>query len=106
VFDRLNPPAPSLGIPTTYNVDGAGDLPYFSPPRRNWGYDVGLLPQPPDLFTQKFTTPPSTSQPAEFFREVPRNDAWVKTLMCGVKEDGTRPATSSITQAECDSFPY
>jgi len=106
VFDWLNPPAPSLGIPTTYNVDGAGDLPYFSPPRRNWGYDVGLLPQPPDLFTQKFTTPPSTSQPAEFFREVPRNDAWVKTLMCGVTEVGSSPATSSITPRECGDFPY
>ncbi|MEG4045002.1 hormogonium polysaccharide biosynthesis protein HpsA [Microcoleus sp. Pol17_C1] len=106
VFDRLNPPTPSLGIPVRYNVDGAGDLPYFSPPARNWGYDVGLLPQPPDLFTQKFTTPPSTSQPAEFFREVPRNDPWVKTLMCGVKEDGGSPATSSIPPTECASFPY
>jgi len=106
LFDRLNPPAPSLGIPVRYNVDGAGDLPYFSPPARNWGYDVGLLPQPPDLFTQKFTTPPSTSQPAEFFREVPQNDPWVKTLMCGVKEVGGSPATSSITPTECGSFPY
>ncbi|MEG4580425.1 hormogonium polysaccharide biosynthesis protein HpsA [Microcoleus sp. MON1_C5] len=106
VFDRLNPTTPSLGIPVIYNVDGAGDIPYFSPPKRNWGYDVGLLPQPPDLFTQKFTTPPSTSQPAEFFREVPRNDPWVKTLMCGVKADDGSPATSSITPTECASFPY
>ncbi|MEG5160782.1 hormogonium polysaccharide biosynthesis protein HpsA [Microcoleus sp. AT3-A2] len=106
LFDRLNPPTTSLVIPVIYNVDGAGDIPYFSPPKRNWGYDVGLLPQPPDLFTQKFTTPPSTSQPAEFFREVPRNDPWVKTLMCGVKEDGGSPATSSIAPTECASFPY
>jgi len=106
LFDRLNPVTPSLAIPLRYRTDGAGDFPYFSPPSRNWGYDVGLLPQPPDLFTQKFTTPPSTSQPAEFFREVAGNDPWVKTLMCGVKEDGVRPATSSITEEECDTFPY
>jgi len=107
LYDRLNPPAPSLGIRLDYNVTGAlGVLPYFVPPTRNWGYDVGLLPQPPDLFTQRFTTPPSRSQPAEFFREVAGNDPWVKTLMCGVKEDGGTPATSSIPQAECSDFPY
>ncbi|WP_293356202.1 MULTISPECIES: hormogonium polysaccharide biosynthesis protein HpsA [unclassified Microcoleus] len=95
--------APSLLPPgsfANYNTPGAGLFPYFTPPNRNWGYDVGLLPQPPDLFTQKFTTPPSRSQPAEFFREVPRNDEWVKTLMCGIRDDGTvsggtTPATSS-----------
>ena len=96
LFDKLNPPTPSLGIPVKYNTDGGGNFPYFSPPARNWGYDVGLLPQPPDLFAQKFTTPPSISQPAEFFREVPRNDEWVKTLMCGVlNNDPAKAATSS-----------
>ncbi|MEG4453763.1 hormogonium polysaccharide biosynthesis protein HpsA [Microcoleus sp. N9_A1] len=71
-------------IPTTYNTDaGSGLIPYFSPPARNWGYDVGLLSQPPDLFTQRFTTPSTKTQPAEYFREVSRNDPWVTTLMCG-----------------------
>ncbi|MEG3919665.1 hormogonium polysaccharide biosynthesis protein HpsA [Microcoleus sp. T3_A4] len=79
------PLPPPLAITNTYNTDtGAGLLPYFSPPTRNWGYDVGLLSQPPDLFTQKFTTPSIRTQPAEYFREVPRNDTWVTTLMCGV----------------------
>ncbi|MCC3451411.1 MAG: hypothetical protein JGK04_28810 [Microcoleus sp. PH2017_39_LGB_O_B] len=97
--------APSLSpIPsrssTVYRTQGAGNFAYFAPPNRNWGYDVGLLPQPPDLFTQKFTTPPSKTEPAEFFREVPRNDEWVKTLMCGIRDDGSvnggsTPATSS-----------
>ncbi|MCC3594651.1 hormogonium polysaccharide biosynthesis protein HpsA [Microcoleus sp. PH2017_28_MFU_U_A] len=97
--------APSLSpIPsrssTVYRTQGTGNFAYFAPPNRNWGYDVGLLPQPPDLFTQKFTTPPSKTQPAEFFREVPRNDEWVKTLMCGIRDDGSlnggsTPATSS-----------
>jgi len=69
-------------LPTTYNIQG-NQIPYFTPPNRNWGFDVGLLSQPPDLFTQKFTTPATKTQPAEYFREVPRNDPWVKTLMCG-----------------------
>jgi type II secretory pathway pseudopilin PulG len=77
-----------------------GRLPFFSPPLRDWGFDVGLLSQPPDLFTRKFTTPPSTPTPAEYFREVPRNDEWVKTLMCGVLENTTTNATETLTTAE------
>jgi hypothetical protein len=59
-----------------------GRIPFFTPPIRNWGYDVGLVSQSPDLFTQRFTTPPTKSTPDEFFREVPGNDPWVQTLMC------------------------
>jgi hypothetical protein len=78
-------PFPGPGsIVNTYITDvGGGGIPYFTPPGRNWGFDVGLLSQPPDLFTQRFTTPSTRTQPAEYFREVPRNDEWVKTLMCG-----------------------
>ncbi|MEG3887024.1 hormogonium polysaccharide biosynthesis protein HpsA, partial [Microcoleus sp. herbarium19] len=64
-----------------YNIP-QGRIPYFTPPTRNWGFDVGLLSQPPDLFTQRFTTPSTKTQPAEYFREVPRNDPWVTSLMC------------------------
>jgi hypothetical protein len=111
LFDRLTPAPPTTLTPTvqtTYNIaTGGGRIPFFSPPTRNWGYDVGLLSQSPDLFTQKLTTPPSTNQPPEFFREVPRSDRWVKTLMCGVKADApTQLANSSITATECNSFPY
>ncbi|MCC3497438.1 MAG: hypothetical protein JGK38_12505 [Microcoleus sp. PH2017_15_JOR_U_A] len=108
LFDQLSP-APTRLTPTTqttYNIaTGGGRIPFFSPPTRNWGYDVGLLSQSPDLFTQKLTTPPSTNQPPEFFREVSRSDRWVKTLICGVKADGT-PATSSGTNENCGTFPY
>jgi hypothetical protein len=106
VFAQLNPPQPLPNIPITYNIaTGAGRIPYFSPPTRNWGYDVGLLSQPPDLFTQKLTTAPSRNEPAEFFREVARNDKWVKTLICGVKEDGTL-GTSLSANENCQQFPY
>ncbi|MEG4027640.1 MULTISPECIES: hormogonium polysaccharide biosynthesis protein HpsA [unclassified Microcoleus] len=84
---------------TTYNIAG-GQIPYFTPPTRNWGYDVGLLSQPPDLFTQKFTTPPSRRTPDEYFREVPRNDDWIKTLMCSTLEKDKTNATETLTTAD------
>jgi type II secretory pathway pseudopilin PulG len=55
-----------------------------SKPNRFWSYDTALLSQPPDLFAQRFTTP-STKQPSEFYREVGRDDAWVKTLLCAAQ---------------------
>jgi hypothetical protein len=97
-------PTPPVGLEPliTYNIQGSGRFSYFTPPTRNWGYDVGLLSQSPDLFTQKFTTPPTKTQPAEYFREVGRDDDWVKTLMCGVTDDG-KVATSSRPNKDC--FP-
>ncbi len=61
--------------------DGDGLLPFYSAPTRNWGFDVGLLSEQPDLFAQRFTQP-SAGRPSEFFREVGRDDPWVKTLLC------------------------
>ncbi|MCC3510464.1 MAG: hypothetical protein JGK29_15550 [Microcoleus sp. PH2017_17_BER_D_A] len=83
---------------------GGNRIPFFSPPIRNWGYDVGLLSQPPDLFTQRFTTPPVTPKPAEYFREVSRDDDWVKTLMCGVLERETsKLAINNSIRPNCPS---
>ncbi len=55
--------------------------PYYTAPTRQWGFDVGLLSQPPDLFAQKFTQQ-AVQPPNEFFREVGRNDTWIQTLLC------------------------
>jgi type II secretory pathway pseudopilin PulG len=60
--------------------------PYYMPPERNWGYDVGLLSQTPDLFSRRFAIPEAQT-PNEFFREVSRDDNWVKTLLCGTTID-------------------
>jgi hypothetical protein len=76
---------------TGYRTD-VTRLPYFFPPKRDWGFDVGLLSQPPDLFTQRFTTPPRQTQPDEYFREVGRDDKWVQTLMCAEVATGGKPA--------------
>jgi hypothetical protein len=98
----VNPPAPIP--PAVYRIQGAR-IPYFTPPARNWGYDVGLLSQPPDLFTQKFTTPSTETRPAEYFREVARNDEWVETLMCGVVASDQQPVggqiATSIRSSNC-----
>ncbi|MEP6490563.1 hormogonium polysaccharide biosynthesis protein HpsA [Microcoleus vaginatus] len=111
----LNPPTPapvsvtySGGAPLpfyrtsnasiTINGNVVGRLPFFTPPKREWGFDVGLLSQPPDLFTRKFTTPPSKFTPNEYFREVPRNDEWVQTLMCGVVAPGQPNAGKNATE--------
>ncbi|MGB8686441.1 MAG: hormogonium polysaccharide biosynthesis protein HpsA, partial [Microcoleus sp.] len=109
-----NPPSPAPpavtytgGVPkASYRTDvGNGTLPFFSPPARNWGYDLGLLSQPPDLFTRKFTTPPTKRTPDEYFQEVPRDDEWVQTLLCAFIDDtaGTTKAVSSNLRPT-DSF--
>ncbi|XZN90589.1 MAG: hormogonium polysaccharide biosynthesis protein HpsA [Microcoleus sp.] len=96
-----NPAPPAVtytgGVPkASYRTDaGSGSLPFFSPPARNWGYDLGLLSQPPDLFTRKFTTPPTKRTPDEYFQEVPGNDEWIETLLCAfLDKDGTTKAVS------------
>ncbi|MEG4444751.1 hormogonium polysaccharide biosynthesis protein HpsA [Microcoleus sp. AT9_B5] len=94
------------GVPRAlYRTDaGAGSLPFFSAPARNWGYDLGLLSQPPDLFTRKFTTPPTKRTPDEYFQEVPRDDEWVQTLLCAfLDKDGTTKAVTGNLRPT-DSF--
>jgi hypothetical protein len=95
-------PYPNFNSYKTSN--GGGSLPFFSPPGRNWGFDVGLLSQPPDLFTQRFTAPSTQTKPAEFFREVPRNDEWVKTLMCAFDATGNPVVSSDLRpNSSCQS---
>jgi hypothetical protein len=91
----VNPPTPAnsiFGYPQTYRTDNnqlaastkqnpLGRVPYYYPPNRQWGFDVGLLSQLPDLFSQQITTP-SAGEPNKFYRELSRDDAWVKTLLC------------------------
>ncbi|MFZ1028313.1 MAG: hormogonium polysaccharide biosynthesis protein HpsA [Limnoraphis robusta] len=67
----------------TYRTGNSiGRTPFFVAPNRAWGFDVGLLSQPPDLFTDLFTVRPSSIEPNEYFREVNRDDPWVESLLC------------------------
>jgi len=76
-------------------ASSGGKSPYYVAPNRAWGFDVGLLSQLPDLFSQKITTP-SPGEPNRFYREVSRDDDWVKTLLCsGVQTAGERTAETT-----------
>jgi type II secretory pathway pseudopilin PulG len=79
------------------NVISSGRTPFFGPPERIWGYDLGLLYQVPDLFSLRFSRPPTNTKPDEYYREVGRDDAWVKTLLCA-KINGTD--TKAVTSKE------
>ncbi|MBD2204057.1 hypothetical protein H6G33_30105 [Calothrix sp. FACHB-1219] len=73
----------SLTYPTG---NASGRLPFYFPPTRQWGYDVALLSQSPDRFAQKLVRIPD-DLPDEYYREVSRDDAWVRTLLCAKKPD-------------------
>lgn len=96
----------NTGISSLFNYDqeytnenAGGKVPYFEPPGRNWGFDVGILSQLPDLFSQQFTTPP-TDDPNEFFREVSRDDQWVQTLLCGEVLNNNGDTTGNAINAD------
>ncbi|MBC1235764.1 hormogonium polysaccharide biosynthesis protein HpsA [Nostoc sp. 2RC] len=65
-------------------TNSGGQIPFYLAPKRQWGYDVGLLSQSPDAFSQKLAITPD-DKPNEYFREVGRDDAWVQTLLCAKK---------------------
>ncbi|MEH2353711.1 hormogonium polysaccharide biosynthesis protein HpsA [Nostoc sp.] len=85
-FRTLFSTRPGYTSDSTFTTNGAGEAPYYTPPNRNWGFDVALLAQNPDLFAQRFVTP-ATDPPNEYFREVGRDDLWVKTLLCAVQDE-------------------
>ena len=86
--------------------NGSGLLPFYNAPtNRNWGFDVGLLSEQPDLFAQRFTLPPS-GRPNEYFREVGRDDTWVKTLLCaGEASNQTGIAATGVTVTYANAVP-
>jgi hypothetical protein len=74
---------PGYAADNIYHTDNGtpkGTQPYYSTPNRQWGFDVGLLSQSPDLFSQKFTTDIPKLQ--NFYRQVGRDDPWIQALLC------------------------
>jgi len=78
-YRHTNNPGSGGGTPPAQT----GRTPYYYPPNRQFGFDVAILSQLPDLFSQQITTP-SAGEPNTFYREVGRDDPWIKTLLCGV----------------------
>lgn len=86
---------------TVYNAENTnGTTPFFSTGGQNYGFDVGLLYQPPDLFTSLLTSKSSDAQPDEFFREVNRNDEWVKGLLCATETVPTLDENGDVVTDE------
>jgi hypothetical protein len=81
-----------------------GRTPYYSAPIRNWGFDVGLLPQLPDAFSQRITTP-SAGEPNKFYRELSRNDEWVQTLLCAGELDLTTGSVNDYAVKDDEERP-
>jgi len=67
----------------TSNGTPTGTLPYYGTPSRQWGFDVGLLSQSPDIFSQKFTQDIDKVQ--SYYRAVERNDQWIQALLCAAQ---------------------
>ncbi|MBN3868966.1 hormogonium polysaccharide biosynthesis protein HpsA [Nostoc sp. JL33] len=78
--------------------NSSGQVPFYIAPKRQWGYDVALLSQSPDAFSQKLAITP-TNKPNEYFREVGRDDTWVQTLLCAKK------ASDSTYAVDADQRP-
>ncbi|WP_273249650.1 hypothetical protein, partial [Limnospira indica] len=82
----------------------SGQTPFYRPPNRNYGYDVGLLPQDPDLFAVRNSSPES-QDPNRYFREVSRDDPWVHTLLCGKTDDGPHFLPDGLRPDQCPLDP-
>jgi hypothetical protein len=81
-----NPAAPSNTLSNFakyYQSITVQSVPFYAPPRRLWGFDVGLLVQQPDLFAQRFSQ--ALPNPNEFFRETTKDDTWVNTMLCALQ---------------------
>ena len=89
--------------PQRYNSGAAaGVLGFQAPPNRQWGFDVGLLSQSPDLFAQKFSLPSSNNKPDEYYREVGRDDPWIEALLCA--EDLSGNDVTSRSGVDCSNY--
>jgi type II secretory pathway pseudopilin PulG len=75
-------PTLNAGAWDAYRADNSSS-PYFIAGLRNWGFDIGLLSQAPDLFSSRFTT--SVSKKQNYYRQVARDDDWVKVLLCAAE---------------------
>jgi hypothetical protein len=83
---------------------GGGTQPYYSPPTRQWGFDVGLLSQSPDLFSQRFTSDISKTQ--NYYRQVGRDDPWVKTLLCAAEPADPSDPNQRVGKADATAINY
>lgn len=90
----------SLATPPTF-IDPLGEVGFPSKvPLVVNGVMMALLKQVPDLFSTLFTIPKDNNVIAgnEYFREVGRDDEWVKQFVCNAKIGSSYAATNTITK--------
>lgn len=110
VLDKDDPrltkfgPALAKGLRPYRSLVDDGQTPFYRPPVRNYGYDVGLQPQLLDLFAERNSSPES-QEPNKYFREVSRDDPWVHTLLCGRKVNGEHFLPDGLRPNECPLNP-
>ncbi|WP_204106048.1 MULTISPECIES: hormogonium polysaccharide biosynthesis protein HpsA [Spirulina sp. CCY15215] len=109
-FSIQNNSGSFFGYPQIYSLNSRRNS-IYEPPTRNWGFDVGILSQLPDLFSQRFTLPP-TDDPNEYYREVSRDDDWIQNLLCGTfsntngqKIGGKQPVNTNYRPSSCPENP-
>ncbi|MDT9319344.1 MAG: hormogonium polysaccharide biosynthesis protein HpsA [Limnospira sp. PMC 1286.21] len=101
---KFGPPLTSGNRPYRSANDN-GQTTFYGAPNRNYGYDVGRMIFPLDLFGSRLVTP-STEPTDKYFREVSRDDPWVHTLLCGREgENGPNFLPDGLRPAECPLDP-
>jgi hypothetical protein len=74
------------------------------PASRNWGYDVGFAISATGLVYPKVHNSSLTTNPKGVFPEVPRNDDWVKTLMCGSLDKARKHQPSLLNTQQLNAL--
>jgi hypothetical protein len=82
-YDERRARQPLSGFRKVYQSETIQSVPYYSPPKRLWGFDVGLLTQPADRFAERFASPLPGAN--EFLREVNVDDPYINALLCAVQ---------------------
>lgn len=75
-FDQDN-----LDSESPQNLSAGSNLPHYSPPTRNWGYDVGLQYVSAAPVAERFVS--SESPRTETYRELPADDPYIQNLLDG-----------------------
>ena len=74
---------------------------YYSPPKRRWGYDVGLQLAPAGPVEERFVT--NSSDISEFFQQLPIDDRYIFNLRCGKDDKGDIVVDPSVDANQCPS---
>ncbi|MBF2072546.1 MAG: hypothetical protein IGS50_02105 [Synechococcales cyanobacterium C42_A2020_086] len=76
---------PNAPAPTTGSGGANQWIRYYGPPRRRWGYDVGLQYAPAGPVAQRFQFAEDIR--SEFYSEPPANDPYIRNLCLKVRND-------------------